>query len=251
MKTSSKPQIEEKAELLHYNVFLTSTGQWMHAPSSNFLFAYIDNSWSAADKTAVAQAFKDALQMSTKIKNAVKATSGQDVVNGLYLLDQPAMTKAMNSIDGMGMTSAVKSHQAGSSTAVGITQEFFNSVLGGLGGDVAPMLKYLTTQMGDIQVEVKKNTSSKTFGIVIGLISLMPGLGIPITSFQYVYSSQATSSWFTKILCSSAEKHTYQYEYVVTNYNYNTPGALKLMANPTKNIEVHYPHGVRAVLPLG
>jgi hypothetical protein len=87
-----------------YIVTLTDTGQWMHAPGTDFLFAYIANDWSSTLKDAVAKAFTHALTMSSVIKRAVLDTSGQAVVNGLYLLDQAAMTTAMNSIDGMGET---------------------------------------------------------------------------------------------------------------------------------------------------
>ncbi|MDO6597485.1 hypothetical protein Q4512_11210 [Oceanihabitans sp. 2_MG-2023] len=192
----------------------------VHAPGSDFLFAYLDNDWDPSTTKAVTDAFKEALKMSTKIKDAVKTTSGQAVVDGLYLLDQPAMTKAMNSIDGMGLTASAQHENQGSGTAVGITKEFFQVVLGGLTGDVAPMLKYLTTQMGDVQAQVKKNTVTDTFGVVVGLISVMPVLEVPVTSFQYVFSSAETSQWFVDVLCVSTDHYSYDYKYTVANYNY-------------------------------
>ncbi len=204
-------------------VLTTSSGSWLHAPSSDFIFAYEPANMSASDKKALGKAFSDALPMSSKIKAAVKKTSSQDVVNGLYLLDQKAMTKAMNSIDGMGMTAAAKKHMAGDEKAEGITQDFFNSVLGALGGDVAPMLKYLQTQLGDVQAQKKKETTETTFGIVVGLISLMPGLGIPVTSFQYVFLDKSQSTEFEKILCFSSTSYTYKVDYTVANYNYILP----------------------------
>tara|TARA_R110002110_G_scaffold150258_14_gene341974 strand:+ start:2216 stop:2890 length:675 start_codon:yes stop_codon:yes gene_type:complete len=219
MSTKVKKSLK-KGEMLQYRVFVVAEGSWMHAPSSDFLFAYLDNSWDATTKEAVTTAFKDALVMSSTIKEAVKTTSGDDVVSGLYLLDQPAMTAAMNSIDGMGMTAANQNENKGSGTAVTINKEFFAAILGGLGGDVEPMMTYLTTQMGDVKVQTSKSSVTSDFGIVVGLISLMPVLNVPVTSFQYVYSSSKTSEWFVNTSCSSTEHHSYDYKYTVVNYNY-------------------------------
>lgn len=212
-------------ENLTYQVTLTEGGAWMHAPGSDFLFAFIDDSWSSEVQEAVRKSFTQALQMSSVIKNSVKKTSGDDVVNGLYLLNQEAMTKAMNNIDGMGETSVDQQNQQGSGTAISINGEFFAAILGGLSGDVAPMLEYLTTQMGDVQAQTKKSTVTEDFGIVVGLISLMPELNIPVTSFQYVYSSSKTSEWFVKTNCSSTEHHSYNYSYTVVDYNYDAPSS--------------------------
>lgn len=212
---------KDKVALLSYNVLVADSGSWLHAPGSDFLFAYLDKDWDATTTKNVTTAFEDALKMSTKIKSAVKTTSGDDVVNGLYLLNQPAMTKAMNSIDGMGMTGASQKENQGSGTAVSINMEFFAAVLGGLTGNVEPMLAYLTSQMGDVQAETKKSSVTESFGIVIGLISVMPILNTPITSFQYVYSSSATSKWFVDTICGTAKHYSYDYKYTVVDYNYD------------------------------
>ncbi len=87
-----------------FMIKFTDDGMWMHAPGSDFLFAFIQNDWSPELKESVGSAFQTALTMSNKLKDAVKNTAGQTVLNGLYLLDQPSMTDAMNSIPGMGMT---------------------------------------------------------------------------------------------------------------------------------------------------
>ncbi len=208
---------------LEYRVILTETGSWLHAPGSDFLFAYIENDWDPTVQASVRQAFVTALKMSSSIKEAVKNTSGQDVVNGLYLLDQPAMTQAMNSIDGMGQTNVDQKTESGSGTAIAINQAFFNAILGGLGGDVAPLLAYLTEEMGDVQAQTKKSTVTENFGTVVGLISVMPVLEVPVTTFQYVYSSQATSSWFVSVNCGSVEHYSYNYGFTVVNYNYTDP----------------------------
>lgn len=206
-----------------YNVTLTDSGKWLHAPGSDFLFAYLESDWPKDVQAAVTKAFEDGLKMSSTIKAAVKTTAGQDVVNGLYLLDTAAMTDAMNSIDGMGETTVNQNTEQGSGTAVSITGEFFSAILGGLGGDVAPMLNYLTTQMGDLQAQTKKTTVTENFGTVIGLISVMPVLNVPVTTFQYVSSSSSVSKWFVSVPCGSVEHQSYDYSYTVVEYNYQSP----------------------------
>lgn len=206
-----------------YNVTLTDKGKWLHAASSDFLFAYIENDWPKEVVASVTKAFEDGLKMSSTIKAAVKTTSGQDVVSGLYLLDQAAMTEAMNSIDGMGQTTVNQNTEQGSGTAVSITGDFFAAILGGLGGDVAPLLTYLTTQMGDIQAQTRKSTVTENFGTVVGLISVMPVINVPITTFQYVCSTSAVSKWFVSVPCGSVEHQSYDYSYTVIEYNYQAP----------------------------
>lgn len=210
-------------ENLSYNVILTDSGQWMHANGSDFLFTFINKDWDSKVKESVVNAFEAALAMSSIIKAAVKNTSGEDVVDGLYLLDQSAMTKAMNSIDGMGETSVDHKEEKGDGTAVSINQQFFTAVLAGLGGDVAPIMTYLTQEMGNVQAQTKKSTVTENFGTVVGLISLMPELDVPVTTFQYVYSSSETSEWFVKVNCASVEHYSYDYTFTVVNYNYDAP----------------------------
>lgn len=206
-----------------YLVTMTDQGKWLHAPSSDFLFAYIENDWPKDVVADVTKAFETALGMSSTIKAAVKNTSGQEVVNGLYLLDQAAMTTAMNSIDGMAETTADQNTQQGSGTAASINGEFFAAVLGGLSGDVAPMLTYLTTEMGDVQAQTKQSTVTENFGTIIGMISVMPVLNVVVTSFQYVYSTSEVSTWFVSVPCGSVEHQSYDYSYTVVNYNYVAP----------------------------
>ena len=204
-----------------YLVTTTDTGQWLHAPGTDFLFAFIEDAWSQTLKDAVSKAFVNALQMSNKIKAAVLNTSGQDVVNGLYLLDQSAMTTAMNSIPGMGETSVARNEESGEGTAASINEQFFKVVLAGLSGDVAPILNYLNEEMGAVQAQTKKSKVTSEFGTVIGLISVMPVLNVVVTTFQYAYSSSETAEWFTKIVCGSVEHYSYDYKFTVVNYNYD------------------------------
>jgi len=223
MYTETKTKNVARATGLSYHVTLTDGGSWLHAPGSDFLFAFLDASWDPTTTKAVTAAFESALQMSTSIKAAVKSTSGQDVVNGLYLINQAAMTTAMNSIDGMGMTSADQQQQSGSGTAASINGEFFAAILGGLSGDVEPMMEFLNTQMGDVQAQTSQSTVTEDFGIVVGLISLMPVLNVPVTNFQYVFSSSSNSEWFVSTTCGSSQSSSYDYSYTVVDYNYDKP----------------------------
>lgn len=200
-----------------------ATGSWMHAPGSTFVFAYLKEGWPADVVTKMTNAFNDALAMSETIKDAVKTTSGQEVVDGLYLLDQPAMTKAMNSIDGMGMTTAVNGENKGNGTAAAINEQFFNGILAGLGGDIAPIMDYLNQAMAGVQAQTKKSTVTSEFGTVIGMVSLMPVLNVPVTTFSYVHTAKETESFFTKVLCVSSESYAYDYKYVNAVYNYVKP----------------------------
>ncbi len=217
-RTVRTPRSNEVDE--SYVVTLTDTGKWLHAPGSDFLFAYLQSDWPEDVIVKVTAAFETTLGMSTTIKEAVKTTSGEDVVAGLYLLDQTAMTKAMNSIDGMGMSSVTQREEAGEGTSVTITSDFFKAIIGSLGGDPAPILNYLTNQMGDLQAEAKKSEITQNFGTVIGMISVMPVLNVPITTFQYAFSSEKTAEWFVKVPCGGVQKIAYDYAYTVVKYNY-------------------------------
>jgi hypothetical protein len=214
---------EKRTTNLSYQVVVTDSGKWLHAPGSDFLFAFIQDDWSPTLKEAVAGAFETALGMSSQIKTAVKDTAGQDVVNGLYLLDQAAMTTAMNSIDGMGMTSVDQKSESGSGTAVDINKQFFLAVLAGLGGDIEPIMAYLTEEMAEVQAQTKQSTVTEAFGTVIGLISVMDVLDVVTTTFQYVFSDSETSKWFVNVTCGSVNHYSYDYSYTVVNYNYVQP----------------------------
>ena len=215
--------IPSRRKPLTYRVTLTEKGQWIHAPGSDFLFAYLDAAWPKDLQDAIRTSFETALTLPSSIKAAVRKTSGEDVVDGLYLLDQPAMTKAMNTIDGMGETSVNQESQSGSGTALDINGQFFAAILGGVGGDVAPLMTYLTTEMGDLQAQTKRSTVTKDFGTMIGMISLMPVLNIPITTFQYIYSTTKVSTWFTDLVCASIDHQSYDYEYTIVSYNFTPP----------------------------
>jgi hypothetical protein len=208
---------------VNYHVTTTDDGQWLHAPSSDFVFAYVANDWTADQKTAVTEAFKQALTMPNQIKKSIEGTGGKPPQNGLYILDQTAMTKAMVAIDGMGEVKAETSKNSGTKTAVDINLEFFTSVLAGLGGDVAPMFDYLNKSMQSFQAELSQNDDLQQFGTVFGLVSLMDVLDVAVTGFTYAYSSSDTKSLVVKANCGSVTKIEYSYSYTVVDYVYEAP----------------------------
>ena len=206
-----------------YLVTVTDSGEWLHPAGSDFLFAFIDASLPDDVKLSIRTAYTQALQLPNKIKAEVKSTSGQDVVNGLYLLNQAAMTMAMNNVDGMSQTTVDQQTKSGTDVSVGINAEFFTAVLAGMGGDVAPMMTYLTGEMGDLQGQVRSSNVTENFGTIIGTVSTEPVLGVPVTVFKYVYSDDKTSDWFVSVPCGSAEKHDYDYSFTVVDYLYEPP----------------------------
>lgn len=208
---------------VNYLVTTTDDGQWLHAPSSDFVFAYVANDWTTDQKSAVTEAFKQALTMPGQIKKSIEGTGGKPPQNGLYILDQTAMTKAMVAIDGMGEVKADTSTNSGSKTAVDINMEFFTSVLAGLGGDVAPMLDYLNKSMQTFQAELSQNNDVQQFGTVFGLVSLMDVLDVAVTGFTYAYSSSDTKTLVVSANCGSATKIDYSYSYTVVDYVYEAP----------------------------
>ncbi len=208
---------------MNYTVTSTDSGKWLIAVGSVQLFTFIKNEWPHAIKVNVTQKYEAALAISAEITESVKKKDEKDIAGGLFILDQLAMTKAMNSIDGMGMTSAANKKMNGTGTAGGVTKDFFNTILGALDGNVTPILEHLQKQLGQIQTLKKQNTSKSTFGIVVGLISLMPTLDIPITTFQYVYLDKSQSSEFEKFHCLSSRSYSYKIDYTVDYYNYSSP----------------------------
>jgi hypothetical protein len=202
-------------------VTVTDAGRWLHAPGTDFLFAYRDQSWDPGVTAAMVQAFQSALPISSRIKTAVHERSGYEVINGLYLLNQLEMILAMNTINGMGVYSVDQKTASGAGTAATITRAFFQAVLADLGGDIAPMLPYLTVQMGAIQAQVKQSMVTEAFGTMIGVVSLMPVLNVPVTTFRYVYSTRETSTWFGTVNCGGVERYSYDYPYTVINFEYS------------------------------
>ena len=77
-----------------------------------------------------------------------------------------------------------------------------------MGGDVAPLMSYLTGEMGDLQAEVRDAHSKSSFGTVIGTVSVEPDLGVPVTVFKYVFSGEATAELVVSVPCGRQRSTT-------------------------------------------
>ncbi|MXN75840.1 hypothetical protein GR157_13990 [Burkholderia sp. 4701] len=206
---------------LTYYVTVTDDGTWIHAASSDFVFAYESNSLTSDEKKILGQAFEQALGIPNKIKKAVEKITGQAVAQGVYIGDFNLVINALNSIDGMAQTSENTGGDSGNRIVADITDNFFQIILSGLGGDVKPLQKYLTGQMQGFQAALSQNQNFQNFGTVIGTVSLVEGLDVPVTSFQYIYSNYTTAQWVEQLSCSSVEKQSYSYNYTDVTFLYD------------------------------
>ncbi len=198
-----------------------TSGKWYSAEGTDYAFTFIPTALSAKAKAVLVEAFEKSLKLPTLIKNAVLKTAGIKVENGLYLLKSSAMIEAINSIEGMGQTSANTKSASGDGAAIDITKQFFNAVLASLKSNVKPILKYLQNSMGKVQGQAAKSEINTNFGTVFAMTSLMPELGVAVTTLHYAFSNEKTGQWFVKIPCGSARKTSYSYDYDTVVYDYN------------------------------
>jgi hypothetical protein len=212
------------SDSLTYCVTPTKSGKWLHSCNANFLFAFISNKLSDREKAQLTETFEATLTLLPAIKNAVVDTVGKDaLVDNLYFIDKNAMTKAMNSIPGMGMTSVDQSSKKADGTLISINLAFFSDILANLGGEVEPMQNYLFNEMKAVQSDAKRYGQAEYNGIVIGVISQMPIIGTQIISFQYIFVASKTKETFGTITCIKTDIYQFDYDYTRVSYNYNSP----------------------------
>jgi hypothetical protein len=203
---------------------VTNDGTWIHTEGNDYIFYYKLDMWTPEQNQIMGQAFLRALQVPNKIKDAVLATSGQKVVDGLYTLDQPAMVKALNSIRGMSQTNVVQRTLIGNGTIQQANEQLFNDILSGVGGSVNPMRDYLNRAMAATQAAAASNTTAQNLGTTITLLSLVPGLNIPTTSVVYAVSKASSAAVLIKHKCSSdSTKFSYNVDYTKVGYSYVEP----------------------------
>ncbi|RQR49581.1 hypothetical protein DIE19_31560 [Burkholderia sp. Bp9126] len=208
---------------LSYCVTVGDDGTWLHPVEKLFIFAYLPNSASAEEKQIIGSAFETALQVPNDIKDQIKKLGGESYLGMDYFLDPSLVTKALNNVTGMSEIGGSSGGDSGTKVTVQIMDDFFQSVLSSLGGDVTVMQTWLQTQMQGFQVQIGKESNYNYFGTIVGTVSLVEGLDIPVTNFQYVYSDYATSQWVAKSSCSSQTKQSFSYSYDVTNFLYELP----------------------------
>ncbi|MBN2069011.1 MAG: hypothetical protein JW739_05175 [Opitutales bacterium] len=208
--------------MTEYFKFSTESGVWLHGPDSNLAFAFIQNSWSEETKENMEKAFVKCTELFPVIIDEVEKTTESPVVNGLYLLNKDQMIKVMNSIQGMGQTSAQNQEFDGYANATTICKLFFNDLLSNLGGDVTPMMNYLVEQMRIVQEQAEEATIDNDFGILVGIASLMPVLEMPITTFVYISTQSESKSWFVSLSCLNPKKVKFSIKTTVVKWNYNS-----------------------------
>ncbi|WP_298512236.1 hypothetical protein [uncultured Kordia sp.] len=203
---------------------INNDGTWIHSEGSDYIFYYRFDSWNEEQKEVMRSAFIRALQVPNKIKEAVKETSGEEVVNGLYTSNSQAMIKALNTITGMSQTNAVKRQLIGNGTIQDANAQLFNDILSGVGGTVNPMRDYLNRAMAATQATAAGNTTAQHLGTTITLLSLVPGLNIALTSVVYAVSTATSAAVLIKHKCSNnTTRFSYNVDYTKVGYSYQEP----------------------------
>jgi hypothetical protein len=223
MSTTIEKQDEQQKIVVCETRGAADDGTWVHTEGSDYIFYYKFDAWTPEQNTIMGNAFVKAMQVPNKIKEAVLNTSGQVVVDGLYTLNQEAMTKAMNSIPGMSQTNVVKRSLNGNGTIKEANEQFFNDILSGVGGTVNPMRDYLNRSMAATQAAAGK-TSPQHLGTTITLLALVPGLNIALTSVVYAVSTASSAAVLITHKCSDDETtFSYNVDYTKVGYSYTGP----------------------------
>jgi len=208
---------------LSYTVTVGDDGTWLHPVDKLFIFAYLPNSATANEKAILTSAFEAALQVPNDIKDQIKNLGGESYLGMDYFLDPDLVTKALNNVTGMSEIGGSSGGDSGTEVTVQIMNDFFQVVLSALGGDASVMQSWLQTQMQGFQIQIGKENNYKNFGTIVGTVSLVEGLDVPVTNFQYVYSDYNTAQWVVKLSCSSQTEQSFSYNYDVTNFLYELP----------------------------
>jgi hypothetical protein len=201
----------------------TNNGYWLYSSDIKFCFAYIDDKYSENQVKIIKEAFGKMPDYFEMINEKIPDTNtkGSNTIRDFYLLDDKAISKIMSSIKGMGQVSIQNVKFSGESTAQNICKTFFANVLEKLGGDISSISSILLNGMNSIQNQVKETTVKNAFGILIGIVSLMPGMDIVVISFYYIYVSVDYKKWFISLNCSSPNTVKYSLSYKIIAYNYN------------------------------
>lgn len=202
----------------------TDDGTWIHTEGSDYIFYYKFDSWTDEQNKIMADAFLRGMQVPNLIKKSVKDTSGDDVKNGLYTLNEEAMVKALNNIDGMSQTNVVQRNLSGDGTVQKANEQLFNDILSGVGGSVNPMRDYLNRSMAATQATAADKPNASHLGTTITLLALVPGLNIALTSVVYAVSTAKSAGVLVKHKCSDdTTSFSYSVDYTKVGYSYTSP----------------------------
>ncbi|WP_264530294.1 hypothetical protein [Flavobacterium sp. N502540] len=212
-----------------YCITPTLDQAWLHTCNENLLLALLPKGTDNKIETILLEAFKNALVVFVDIRAALKKTCHTTpFVGGLYLVDGPEMQRAMNTINGMGETSAYSSTKSYSGTPSAVNLQFFSDVLG-ISSD---QLKYLESNllryMKIIQEDAKRATA-ETIGILTCVVGYVELTETTVTTFTYVTATTTTKDQFDKIDCECNDLEKFDYEYNVVKFNYSPVNSV---ANP-------------------
>lgn len=209
---------------LNYNEVITKTGMWLHSIDTNFLFSFIPNTYTKKEKQDTINCFKENLKTLLLIQNKTIDIIGRDsVADSLYFVNKDQIIKTMISIPGMGMTSVLTSDKEVSGTAASINLNLFKNILSETGGEVDVLNEFLIKSMGKLQFLSKKSTEKEYNGMIVGVVSLMPILGIPVVTFKYIYTASDTKEHFQTMSCEDEKKYIFDEEYMQVIYNLIAP----------------------------
>jgi len=197
----------------------TASGRWRHDEGTAFLFAYVDNTWSGPLQSAIERGYDIGVGDLRRMQDAAERASGRAVKNGLYLLNPQEMTDAMDGLPGMEDYRMDPMRRAYKGRPMEITRLFFERHLQGRGGEMDPMVPYLTQAMDTVRRQVKITTLPDYIGIVVGVISAIPGTETAASSYQYICTSADFGEQFVKMSCGSAEMFSVDIPYFALTYN--------------------------------
>jgi hypothetical protein len=202
---------------------------WLHTCNEKLLLAFIPNGADDDVDKKLFAAFEHALALFTEIREELKKDSSkapyQDdaFVEGLYLVDVAAMTKAMSTIEGMSQTATGTITPTYGGSPAAVTLKFMETVLGDSSGNLDYLQAYLLKYMTTIQWHAR-NSTADTIGILTGFVAYNGLLEKTATTFTYVTATTATKERFESIDCTSAnlERYTYTLSTVTFEYSLST-----------------------------
>ncbi len=203
-----------------YHVTLTPKGKWLWADRPGLAFAFIDATLEASLAARVTSAFETALGLFPALAAAVTAEHGSGAIaGGVYLLDQSAMTRAINTVPGIAMTKLEQDKLSVTATAAQANLDFFTGRLTDLVGEVKPLAPGLNQAMADLQAALGEAKGLSDFGILIATVGLMPVLNVPITTLQYISLGADQRPAFEAASCADAKTHRFDFRFSVADYS--------------------------------
>lgn len=201
-----------------YDTITTSKGRWLCSTGEDILIAYIDNSWSKDDQEGVLVKFLATTETLSSIKNAVQNSTGQTVINGLYGLNEQQMTRCMNSLKDLGKASSKRHKMRDKGTSKDVIKKLLTTVIPDLAEDTSQISKYFEDKLNKAQSQIAKNYSMRSYGIMIGTITLDRLFKVPRIYYKYASCSNHYRNWLVDLNCEYPSYDYYNFEYTLAVY---------------------------------